>query len=65
MNKMKDFIDRLKSPVIWAQVVSIIGSTIVTLRPEISVEVKTVIYCITTIINLFAGLNNPTDRENF
>lgn len=58
-------IERLKSPVIWAQVVSIIGSTIVTLRPEISNEVKTIVLAITAIINLFAGLNNPTDRNNF
>ena len=62
---MKEILNRLKSPVIWTQVVSIIGSTIVTLRPEFSNEVKTIVWAITAIINLFAGLNNPTDRNNF
>ena len=62
---MKDFIKRLKSPVVLAQIVSIIASLIVAVYPEYYSSVDKIVYSITVIINVFSGLNNPTDRNNF
>ena len=62
---MKDFLNRLKSPVVIAQIVSIIGSLIVAIYPEFNQTVEKIVYSLTIIINVFAGLNNPTDKENF
>ena len=62
---MKDFLNRLKSPVVIAQIVSIIGSLIVAIYPEFNETVEKIVYSLTIIINVFAGLNNPTDKSNF
>lgn len=62
---MKDFLNRLKSPVVIAQIVSIIGSLIVAIYPEFNTTVEKIVYSLTIIINVFAGLNNPTDKNNF
>lgn len=62
---MKDFLNRLKSPVVIAQIVSIIGSLIVAIYPEFNTTVEKIVYSLTIIINVFSGLNNPTDRSNF
>ena len=62
---MKDFLNRLKSPVVIAQIVSIIGSLIVAIYPEFNTTVEKIVYSLTIIINVFAGLNNPTDKSNF
>ena len=62
---MKDFINRLKSPVVIAQLVSIIGSLVVAIYPEFNTTVEKIMYSLTIIINCISGLNNPTDRNNF
>ena len=62
---MKDFLNRLKSPVVIAQIVSIIGTLVVAIYPEFNQTVKEIVYSLTIIINLFSGVNNPTTRENF
>lgn len=62
---MKDFLNRLKSPVVIAQIVSIIGTLIVAIYPEFNTTVEKIIYSLTIIINLVAGVNNPTTREHF
>ena len=62
---MKDFINRLKSPVVLAQIVSIIAALVVAVYPEFNDVVEKIVYSITIIINVFAGLNNPTDKSNF
>lgn len=62
---MKDFLNRLKSPVVIAQIVSIIGSLIVAIYPEFNTTVEKIVYSLTIIINVFAGLNNPTERNKF
>lgn len=62
---MKDFLNRLKSPVVIAQIVSIIGSLIVAIYPEFNTTVEKIVYSLTIIINLVAGVNNPTTREQF
>ena len=62
---MKTIIERLKSPVVIAQIITIIGSLVVAILPEISESVDKIVYALTIIVNVFAGLNNPADRENF
>jgi hypothetical protein len=62
---MKEILKRLKSPVVIAQLVSIIASLIVTLVPEFQGTMDKIVYSITVIINVFAGVNNPTDKANF
>ena len=62
---MKKVLERFKSPVVQAQIISIIGSLIATLIPEFNETIKEIVYALTVIVNVFAGVNNPTDRENF
>ena len=51
---MKDFLNRLKSPVVIAQIVSIIGSLIVAIYPEFNTTVEKIVYSLTIIK---AGIN--------
>lgn len=62
---MKEIINRLKSPVVIAQIISIIATLIVAIYPQFNDIVEKIVYSITAIINVFAGINNPTDRNNF
>jgi len=62
---MKDFIKRITSPVVITQIVSIIASLIVAVYPEFNASAEKIVYSITVIINVFSGLNNPADRNNF
>ena len=62
---MKEILKRLKSPVVIAQLVSIVASLIVTIVPEFQGTMDKIVYSITVIINVFAGVNNPTDQNNF
>lgn len=62
---MKDFLNRLKSPVVLAQIVSIIAALIVAVYPEFNDTVEKIVYSLTIIINVFAGLNNPTNKTGF
>lgn len=62
---MKDLLKRLKSPVVIAQLVTILGSIVVTLYPDKKGIVDEIVYAITVIVNIFAGLNNPSDSKNF
>lgn len=62
---MKEIMSRLKSPVVIIQLVSIIASLIVTVVPELQGTIDKIVYSITVIINVFAGVNNPTDKDNF
>jgi hypothetical protein len=62
---MKEILKRLKSPVVIAQLTSIVGSIFVTLYPENAGAIQEIVYALTIIINVFAGLNNPTDQKNF
>lgn len=62
---MKDFLNRLKSPVVIAQIITIIGSLVCAITPELQGTVDKIVYSLTIIVNVFAGLNNPADRENF
>ena len=62
---MKEILERLKSPVIWVQAISIIAGVVVFFAPSIEEEIKIVVGAVVALIQLFAGLNNPSDRENF
>lgn len=62
---MKTILERLKSPVVIAQILTIIGALVVTIVPEINGAVDKIVYALTIIVNVFAGVNNPTDREKF
>lgn len=65
MKNLKIVLERFKSPVVIAQIISIIGALIVAILPEFNEAVEKIVYALTIIINVFAGVNNPTDRENF
>lgn len=58
-------IERLKSPVVIIQVISILGALVVAVMPEFDGVVEKIVTALAVIINVFAGLNNPTDPENF
>ena len=62
---MKEIIKRLKSPVVIAQIISIIATLIVTVMPDKQEAIDKIVYSLTIIINVFAGLNNPTDKSSF
>ena len=61
----KDIKERLKSPVVILQLISIIATFVVTIIPEKVEIVNNIVYTLTAIINVFAGLNNPSDKHNF
>ena len=58
-------LERFKSPVVIAQIISIIGTLIVAILPEFNETVEKIVYALTIIVNVFAGVNNPTDKDNF
>ena len=50
---------------VLVQIVSIIASLIVTIYPEFNGVVDKIVYSLTVIINVFAGVNNPTNKNGF
>lgn len=62
---LKEIKERLKSPVVIVQLISIIATFIVTIIPEKVEIVNNIVYFLTAVINVFAGINNPSDKENF
>ena len=62
MNKIKE---RLKSPVVLIQIISIIVGVTIFFVPQFSEAIKIVSTAVVSIINIFAGLNNPTDKNKF
>ena len=62
---MKNILQRLKSPVVIVQLLSIVGATVVILVPGIDVAVEQIVAALAVIVNVFAGLNNPTDSAKF
>lgn len=57
--------ERLKSPVVWAAVLSQLCIIIALFAPDISDEFKTAAACVIEILTLLGILNNPTDKNNF
>lgn len=62
MEKIKQ---RLKSPVVQIQLISIIVGVIIFFAPDIRLSVEVVSGAIIAAINVIAGLNNPTDKDKF
>ena len=62
---MKNILERFKSPVVIAQIISILGALVVAIMPEFNDTVEKIVYALTIIVSVFAGVNNPTDKENF
>ena len=62
---MKEILERLKSPVVIIQLIGTVEVFLIGLSPDITKEVKLVCTFLISIINILAGLNNPTDRSNF
>ena len=58
-------LERLKSPIVWVQALSIIAGAIIFFVPGYEETIKIVVGTLIALINVFAGLNNPTNRENF
>lgn len=65
MMKINEILRRLKSPVVIIQLITIVGSVAVTLLPQESEQISQLVYAITVIVNVFAGINNPADSNNF
>lgn len=62
---MENIKKRLKSPVVQIQLISIAVGVIIFFAPNIEQAVQIVSGALIAIINVVAGLNNPTDRENW
>ncbi len=64
---MKKVLERFKSPVVWCQLVVLIAEILKLIGVyEISNEALSSLQDIVTIaFQIFAGVNNPADRENF
>jgi len=52
--------ERIKSPVVIVQIITIIATMVIVLIPSITEQVKAVVVGITSLINIYAGMNNPT-----
>ena len=64
---MKNILKRFKSPVVWCQLVVLIAEILKLIGVyEVSNEALSSLQDIITIaFQVFAGVNNPTDRKNF
>ena len=62
---MKKIFDRLSSPVVVIELIAIFETFLITVNPDLSVEYKALATLLTSVVSLFAGLNNPSDKDNF
>lgn len=64
---MKTVLERFKSPVVWCQLVVLIAEILKLIGVyEMPTEtISTIQDIITIAFQVFAGLNNPTDKDNF
>lgn len=58
-------IERLSSPVVIAQIITTLVGVIIFFAPNQTEPVQVVAGAIIAIVNLFAGINNPTDKKHF
>ena len=58
-------IKKLKSPVVWATVITNVGTIIAVFNADLSEQVKTILIAIQQIINAFGILNNPDNKKEF
>lgn len=57
--------ERLKSPVVIIQLISIVVGVLIYFLPQCTDTIKVVSEAIVAVINIFAGLNDPTSRDHF
>lgn len=62
---MKEILKRLLSPVIIVQILVTLTGVVIFFAPNQAEAVQTVVAAIVAIINLFAGLNNPSTPDKF
>lgn len=62
---MKDILKRLASPVVIGQIIVTIVGVLIFFMPNQTETIKIVSGAIIAIVNLFAGVNNPADKEKF
>lgn len=63
---MRDkILKKLKSPIVILQIISIIVGVIVYFAPQFTEQIKVISTALVSIINIFAGLNNPDNKEGF
>ena len=58
-------LERLKSPIVIVQLLTILGTIAVLFMPGYSEAVKEIVGSIAVIVNVIAGLNNPTTSTKF
>ena len=57
--------ERLKSPVVVVQLISIVGTIVIVFLPNLEADIKSLVVAVTSVYNIFAGINNPSDKEKF
>lgn len=57
--------ERLKSPVVVIQIITIVGGVVVAFVPSIADGWKIVLGMVIAVYNVFAGINNPANKEGF
>lgn len=62
---MKNVIKRLKSPIVIIQIISIFETFLIGMTPALEDKIKLTCFTLISLINVLAGLNNPTDKGNF
>lgn len=62
---MKKIKERIKSPIVMIQIIGIFESFLISMIPVLEDEWKAIALLLINMINILAGLNNPSDRENF
>jgi len=59
------FWQRLGSPVVIAEIISIVAGAAVLLWPGIEFEVKVITGAVVAIVSIFAGTNNPITPKEY
>lgn len=62
---LKKIKERLKSPIVMIQIIGIFESFFISLIPILEREWKAIALLLINMINILAGLNNPSDKDNF
>lgn len=64
---MKKVLERFKSPVVWCELVILVAEILklIGVYEMPSETLSSIQDVITILFQVFASINNPTDRENF
>lgn len=61
---MQDILKRFLSPVVIVQIIGSIVGVLIIIAPNQTELIQTISGAIVAIINLLAGINNPTDKTS-